>query len=66
MAEETFTSPLAANTASAHDQWFHGQVSQGIAEADSPKAKWLSSDEVHLSLAQKRAQLSKLLTGEPA
>lgn len=48
--------------AATHDKWFRQQVQQGLAEADSPNAVWISNDDAKASWAARRAELAARLT----
>ncbi len=55
-----------AHEAAAHDAWFREQVDVAIAEADSPEAEWVSSEDAKTSWAKKRAELAKRVAGGAA
>jgi len=42
-----------------HDAWFRTEVEQGMREADNPKVKRISHEEVAASWRQQRAGLAK-------
>ncbi len=37
------------------DEWCRAQIEQAIAEADDPKAKWVSNEDANLSWKKRRA-----------
>lgn len=51
----------------AHDEWFHHEVAQALAEADDEAVTRLSHDEVRSSWHQQRAELERRrAAGRPA
>lgn len=51
-----------AEAAAEHDAWFRAEVQKALADADDPKAEWVSHDEVERDWAARRARLLKAQT----
>lgn len=49
-----------------HEQWFRGQVEQGLLEADDAQTQWLSNEEVKAQSTAKRAEWNAQAKGRGA
>lgn len=51
---------------SNHEQWFRGQVEQGLIEADDPQTQWLTNEEAKAQSAARRAEWEARAKGKIA
>ena len=49
-----------------YDEWFLRMVDEGLAEADSPDAVWITHEEVMKEAAARREELKALIKKENA